>query len=210
MIDYQTQSRLVDATAAMLRSYLTATTNTLAATTWRGLSLWAEMAGIGLVPRWPAAGERPTLWPSALAGWMTVPRPYAWQAWPWSLTGNGMGLAPLAGAWSGRGFAPGLGIWAPMPEWGMWGRTPLPIWSGWLAPGAAPAAAESAAVKPAVSDPAPYASYRSAGGHATAQVIVPGIVPAAEIAPKMTEAATAVVLGPMQTMLGVWRAALGR
>ena len=45
MLDLETQSQLVDATAAMLRSCVTATTNTWAASACRGLSLWAEMLG---------------------------------------------------------------------------------------------------------------------------------------------------------------------
>jgi hypothetical protein len=209
MLDYKTQTQLVDATAAMLRSYLTATTNTLAASTWRGLSLWAEMVGVGAAASKPAAGRAPTLWPS-MSNWMSAPPAGAWQAWPWSLAGIGKGLAPFAGAWPGQAFSPGFSMWSPMPDWSMWSRASLPMWNAWLAPLAAPAPARPAPVanKPAAPEPAPYASYRSAGGHAAAQVIVPGIMPmpVAEIA----EVTTTVVLSPMHTMLGVWRAALGR
>lgn len=208
MLDYKTQAQLVDATAAMLRSYLTATTNTLAASAWRGLSLWAEMVGVGAASCKPAAGRAPTLWPS-MANWMSAPQVGAWQAWPWSLAGNGEGVPAFAGRWAGPGTSPGFSMWAPMPDWGMWSRASLPMWNAWLAPLSAPAAAEPAPVaKPAVPDPAPYASYRSAGGHAAAQVIVPEIVsmPVLEIA----EVTATVVLNPMHTMLGVWRAALGR
>jgi hypothetical protein len=52
--------------------------------------------------------------------------------------------------------------------------------------------------------PAPdagFASYRSAGGHAVAQVIVPAI--------ELAGITATTALSPMQTMLGVWRAALG-
>lgn len=204
MLDYKTQSQLVDASAAMLRTYLTATTNTLAASTWHSLSLWAELMGVGSPRRAPAAATAPTLWPS-MANWMTAPQFYAWPAWPWQVPGNtaGMGLAPFARTWLGPSFS----LWAPMPDWGMWGRTSLPVWSGWLDPRTAPAAAKAPpAANSATPEAAPYASYRSAGGHAAAQVIVADVMPVAEIA----EVTATVVLSPMQTMLGVWRAALGR
>jgi hypothetical protein len=81
------------------------------------------------------------------------------------------------------------------------------MWNGWLAPRATAATPTrtAPAAKPAVTEPPPYASYRSAGGHATAQVIVPDLMPVAEIA----EVTATVVLSPMHTMLGAWRAALG-
>ena len=48
---------------------------------------------------------------------------------------------------------------------------------------------------------ADFASYRSAGGHAAAQVIVPAVT--------MASVTATAALSPVQAMLGVWRAALG-
>jgi hypothetical protein len=79
------------------------------------------------------------------------------------------------------------------------------MWNTWLEPRATVPAAAAPTPKPAAQETAPYASYRSAGGHASAQVIVPDMMPVAEIA----EVTATVVLSPMHTMLGVWRAALG-
>jgi hypothetical protein len=202
MLDYKTQSQLVDATAAMLRSYLTATTNSFAASTWRTLSLWAEMMAANATGSPPAAARVPTLWPS-MANWMTAPQPYAWPAWPWQASGNaaGMAFAPLTRTWLGPSFS----MWTQIPDWGMWGKTSLPMWNTWLEPRATAPVAAAPTAKPAAQETAPYASYRSAGGHASTQVIVPDMMPVAEIA----EVTATVVLSPMHTMLGVWRAALG-
>ena len=47
MFDLRTQSHLVDATASVMCSCVTATTNTWAASAYHGLSLWAEILGAG-------------------------------------------------------------------------------------------------------------------------------------------------------------------
>jgi hypothetical protein len=207
MLDYKTQSQLVDATAAMLRSYIAASTNTLAASAWRGLSLWAEMMGASATGGRPTAATAHTLWPS-MANWMTAPQLYAWPAWPWPAPGRSVSIpfAPFTRTWLGPSFS----MWTQVPDWEMWSRTSLPMWNGWLAPRATATATTATRTAPAASQaapqpPPPYASYRSAGGHATAQVVVPDFVPVAEIA----EVTATVVMSPMQTMLGAWRAALG-
>lgn len=179
MLDYKTQTQLVDATAAMLRSYLAATTNTLAASTWRGLSLWAEMMGANATGARPVAAKAPTLWPS-MANWMTAPQPYVWPTWPWAASGKAasMPFAPFTQTW----FGPSFSMWTQMPDWGVWGRTSLPMWNGWLAPRAMATTTAKAQppARPVAQEAAPFASYRSAGGHASAQVIVADAVPAAE------------------------------
>ena len=43
MLDFKTQSQLVDATASIMRAYLRAATNTAAASASRNLSLWTQM-----------------------------------------------------------------------------------------------------------------------------------------------------------------------
>jgi hypothetical protein len=201
MLDFRTQTQLIDATAAMMRSCLTATTNTLAASAWRGFSLWGEL--LNAQREMSAAAPTPAaLWPS-MANWMVSPQAYGWPAWAWPSPGNGGGMtmAPFARTWMGPSFS----LWMPLSDWTPWGRAPWPEWNSWLQVPAAPAAAKTLPGKPAAPEPEPFASYRSFGGHATAQVIMPAEIPAAEIA----EVTTAAVLTPIQTMLGVWRAAFG-
>ena len=65
MFNLETQSQLVDATAAMMRSCMTATTKTWAASACHGLSLWAEMLGGGPGVARPVGGGRgrqPSRW----------------------------------------------------------------------------------------------------------------------------------------------------
>ena len=66
---------------------------------------------------------------------------------------------------------------------------------------ALPEAVTQAALR--VASPSTYASYRSAGGHAVAQVIMPG---AEAVVASLT---TTAVLTQTQTLLGMWRAMLG-
>jgi hypothetical protein len=106
---------------------------------------------------------------------MVMPPVGAWAGWPW-IAGNIPSTSPLARAW-----------WlGPNPQWGplaglaAWSRASLPAWNGWLAqvPPTAPRAAANGAGKRTAGGG--YASYRSAGGHAVAQVImgpVPGPAP---------------------------------
>jgi hypothetical protein len=197
MLDFKTQSQLVDATASIMRAYLKAATNTVAASTSRSMTLWSEMLEAATPRNGPAGRAQPAArspglpgWPFA-ADWMLRPQLAApWPAWP-----------PLAQTWW---LGPSVTFWAPLTDWGAWSRGSLPTWSGWngaaqASPSASPGVASNAAA-PSVSDGG-FASYRSAGGHAAAQVIVPTV----ELAGITAKAA----LSPMETMLGVWRAALG-
>lgn len=199
MLDNKIQSQLVDATAAMMRSCLTATTNAWAASACRGLSLWSEMLGAGGLGRTPArqaglAAYPPDmrLWPS-VANWMPAPQLYAWSAWPWmpaSVTHTAW--TRFVGTWPGPSFS----LWLPLADWRAWTFAwPLP-----------PEATQPAALSPSLDKPrahatASFASYRSAGGHAMAQISAP----ATELV-GLTAAAT---LGPTPTMLGRWRTAPG-
>lgn len=199
MLDLRTQSQLVDATAAMMRSAATATANTWAASACKGLSLWAELLGAGSPRRVPARQSAvaanplgPMLWPS-MANWMTAPQLYAWSAWPW-LPGNVAGME-LARSWLGPSFS----LWAPLADWTAWGA-PACAWTGRNGERPQPVVGPEP-VRPEA--PAGFvASYRSAGGHAVAQIVA---APVAEL----VELSATAVLSPMHTVLGVWRAALG-
>jgi len=198
MLDLETQSQFVDATAAMLRSCVTATTNTWAASACRGLSLWAEMLEAGTrrgAPTWqPGVAAHPLgmmLWPS-VANWMTAPQLYAWSSWPW-LRGNAARPAWMPDNWPGPTFS----LWIPLVDWTAWGRASVPAWSGQHdATPPLPVAKPEAAMAPAA-----FSSYRSNGGHAVAQIVAPesGLV----------ELTATTVLSPMHGMLGMWRTTLG-
>lgn len=64
--------------------------------------------------------------------------------------------------------------WAQAPAWTAWGRVPLPDWNGWIAqtrpPMRADAGPSAATLEPAAGSG--VAAYRTAGGHAVAQVIM--------------------------------------
>jgi hypothetical protein len=96
--------------------------------------------------------------------------------------------------WPGPSFM----AWAPLADWTAWGAASFQAWASWLdqAPllTLAPAGSQGHGLESA------YASYRSSGGHAAAQVIAP----AADFAGLTVSA----VLRPMHTVLGAWRAAL--
>ena len=111
MLDFKTQSQLVDATATVVRAYLRAATNTYAASTGRSLSLWSELL--------EAAASR-----QALAGRPQAATP--WPAWPW-LAGSGAGMswAPLAQAWW---LGPSVTFWAPLADWGYVEPRIVPGW----------------------------------------------------------------------------------
>lgn len=64
--------------------------------------------------------------------------------------------------------------WCPA-EWQDWSRSPLTPWGVWATAADKDHASETPAVdveQPAETKDEPYASYRTASGHATAQVIV--------------------------------------
>ncbi len=146
MLDFKTQSQLVDATATIMRSYLRAATTTFAASASRSMSLWTEMLEAAS-PRHAPAGQPE---PAARA---LVPTP-----WP-----------PMVQTWW---LGPRVTFWAPLADWSVWSRAPFPAWSGWLpqVPPSASRATSNGAQRAA--DDGGFASYRSAGGHASTQVII--------------------------------------
>jgi hypothetical protein len=162
MLDFKTQSQLVDATATIMRSYLRAATNTLAASASRSMSLWTEM--LDAASPHPASAAQPG----------QAAQPLVASAWPW-LPGNaaGMSWTPLAQTWW---LGPSVTFWAPLADWRAWGRTPFapfPAWCGWPAPMApSTARAPSKGAPQGAADDGGFSSYRSSGGHASAQVIM--------------------------------------
>jgi hypothetical protein len=154
MLDYKTQSQIVDATASVMRWYVTAAISTSAASAWRGLSLWSELMdatrAVGAAGTSPAA---PTV-----AGDQAARSELA--VWPW-LPAKISSTSPLSRAWW---LGPRLTWWAPLAGWAALGcaKSPAtPPAAGVRSNGAAQPAADSG-----------VASYRSSSGHAVAQVIM--------------------------------------
>jgi len=217
MLDLKAQSELADATAGLMRSCALAAAKTMTASACQGLSLWSDLVRASAIPRargwWSMA---PPAGPLRLAPWLS-PSPWTsvvqinpwspamnpWSAiWPWlPARFDGRAWAPYARTWAG----PSLTAWMPLAGWAAWNRAPLPIWSGRLEDVQAPPSATSSQ---GLMRPAPdgdFASYRSAGGHAAAQVIVAAPAAVARLeGPKVRT-----LLSPIDTLLGVWRAALG-
>jgi hypothetical protein len=147
MLDFKTQSQLADATATIMRSYLRAATTTFAASASRSMSLWTEMLEAAS-PRSAPAGQ-----PQSAARPL-VPTPWPTMVRTW---------------WLGSSVT----FWAPLADWSVWSRPPFPAWSGWLPqvpPSPSRATLNGAAQRAA--DDGGFASYRSAGGHASTQVII--------------------------------------
>jgi hypothetical protein len=218
MLNCKAQPHLADAVALVLRAQLSATSEALAAALRGGSMLWTQM-----LTTWPAMDEQPApptqpwsitgplLWP--IPGPLLWPIPWpvqpslAWSiarsmAWPmhWPSPrrspkpwqddagdGTRLGFVPLAPFW----WTAGRAFWVPSASAG----TARQLAAHQMAE---PPSAAYATVGPDAS----FASYRSAGGHALAQVIVP---PAEELAGATAKAWRS----PLEAMLGVWRAALG-
>jgi hypothetical protein len=192
MLDLKTQSHLVDATASIMRAYLRATSDTLAASAGRSWWLWAQLLGNG-------SPRRASLGPAGAPQFPSLPLAITWLMpvhWPWLTCGPGMTWPPLAQMWW---VGPSLTFWAPCADWSQM-RDPFPLRSRWSNPTPAPPLPTRAEARSAPDTG--FASYRSAGGHAVAQVTVPTVDQLAEVTTKVS-------LSPVQTMFSVWRAALG-
>jgi len=199
MLDADTHARLADATAELMRSCAVAAAQTLTASACRGLTLWSDMLR---APPSQRAVSRPAstcadnpfevFWRFSPTDWLAKT-----NGWPQSTWLPSYGSSPAA--WGGAPYA-----WPAFGDWTQWSRI---YWPGWHAqpaqtsPFAIPEAVTQAALRVAL--PSTYASYRSAGGHAVAQVIMPG---ADAIVAGL--AATA-AFTQMQALFGVWRTMLG-
>ena len=153
MLDYRTQAQFVDATASMMRWCTIAAVSSSAASASRGFALWTELLAAATPPRAPANAAKPSL-----------------EGWPWALAAI-PDTSPLARAWW-LGSNPTWWL-SPAAGWAVWGRTALPAWNGWMTqiPRSGTAAKGSNGKDRSQVETA-VASYRSAGGHAVAQVIM--------------------------------------
>lgn len=195
MLDYDTHARLADATADLMRSCAVAAAQTMTASTCRGLTLWSELLRAAerrpAPPAIRASSANPfgVFWHFTPAEWM--PRASVWRQNHWLPTSApGFGWAPYA-------------AWTTLPDWSAWSRSYWPAWPSQPRQ-ASPFSVQEAATRAALSVASPYASYRSAGGHAVAQVIMPGADTAVA---GLT--ATSLALMQMHTMLSTWRTVLG-
>lgn len=197
MLDYDTQARFADATAELMRSCALAAAQTMAASTCRGLTLWSDM--LRSPERRPAprairmSSTNPfeVFWRFTPADWM--PRASVWPQNYW-LPSSALGL----------GWTP-YGAWPAFGDWSAWSRVYWPAWPSQpqqASPFSVPETVARAALS--MASPSTYASYRSAGGHAVAQVIMPG---ADTVMAGLT--ATTLALTQMHTMLSTWRTVLG-
>ena len=168
MLDFRTQSQLIDATAAMMRSCLLATTNNWAASACRGFSLWAELMESGSRRDGALPAFGPMLWPSVVS-WADLSGLCGGPIWQLPAGSASLGWTPFARTWLGPSFS----LWAPLADWTAWSRASIPAWNVWLEPlaGYKASAFADAAGRSTTAEPPSYASYRSAGGHAVAQVI---------------------------------------
>jgi hypothetical protein len=197
MLDLDAHARFADATAELMRSCAVAAAQTMTASAFQGLTLWSDLL------RRPE--QRPA--PQAIRATTTNPFEVFWRFTP-------ADWMPKAGAWphsnwlpgaaSGFGWAP-YAPWPAFGDWAAWSRVYWPAWPS-QSPQAIPLAMAETATRAALSmaSPATYASYRSAGGHAVAQVIMPG---ADTVAAGFK--ATNLALTQMHTMLSTWRTVLG-
>src|SRR5262249_11547170 len=152
---------------------------------WAGGGWWLWIEMLAAARAGGAADTRAPSSPPSMGNWPA--------RWPWLTCGAaGVGWAPVAAMWWVR---PGWMFWTPCAD-GC--ARPRAAYYGWPAPVPPAAAPVGGGLPP----DAIFARYRSAGGHATAQLIVPTIEALADVT------ATA-ALSPVSTMLAVCRAALG-
>jgi hypothetical protein len=209
-LNSKAQSPLADALISILRAQLRATSDALAASVW-GWSMWAQM-----LKAKPAMDEQPMAarspWPHPRIAWSTpwlMPSSMPFGSMLWSMSdrpspGLGgscdvsrFGFVPFPPIWW---TALGRACWAPFADARAWTagppRHPIP----------APPPAVHAGLGPDrgfnAGRDTNFASYRSAGGHAVAQVIVK---PTEELA----QATARAWLSPLEALLGLWRATLG-
>jgi hypothetical protein len=204
MLDYDAHARLADATAELMRTCAIATAQTMTASACQGLALWSNMlrspdqrpvtrpTGIG------SANPLEVLWRFSPADWLAKGNVWPNSNWGASYA-PGSAWPAYAAAWARSPCA-----WPTFSDWTSWSRAYWPAWHH--QPLQARLLATSEALTQTalrVALPSTYASYRSAGGHAAAQVIMPG----AEAV--VAGLAATAAFTQTQALLGVWRTMLG-
>lgn len=181
MIDLKSHSQLAAATADMMRACTLAVTQTIHASTTQGLWFWSELLRSSAEGATARPGRLPFASPAP--AWGVVPFTHGWRAigagwfpagsnpWTvWALPGwpgwyrDGWAGAPFAGPWASATLL----SWQRLARWSAANPAYWPAWKVELSqrPLALPA--------PSADDGAhAFSSYRSAGGHAVAQVIAP-------------------------------------
>src|SRR5262249_26368377 len=120
MIDYDTHARLADATAELMRSYAVAAAQTMAASAFQCLALWANMLGSAgrpaapQVPRTASRNPFEAFWRFTPADWM--PRAGFWPQNSW-----------VPHAVPGFGWSP-YTAWPAVADWSAWSRMYWPAW----------------------------------------------------------------------------------
>jgi hypothetical protein len=198
MLDFDAHTRFADATAELMRSCAVAAAQTMAASTCHGLTLWSDMLRIPERRSAPPQAIRTSIanpfevfWRFTPADWM--PKSSVWPQSSW-----------MPGRASGFGWAP-YAAWPTFGDWTAWSRIYWPAWSSQPHQAnvfAVPETITRTALQAAT--PSAYASYRSSGGHAVAQVIMPS---ADTVVAGL--AATSLALTQMHTVLSTWRTLLG-
>jgi len=207
MLNVQAQSPFADALVSILRAQLRAASDALAVSV-QGWSMWTQMLTRPAIDEQPMAAR--SQWPHPrFAGSMGGSMPGSMSG---SMSGSMFGPMLWSLSWPIKQPLPGLWQWGTC-DVARWGFVPFaPIW--WTALGRGCWAPSANALPSAVhAGPRPgrgcnagrdasFASYRSAGGHALAPVIVK---PTEELA----QATARAWLSPLEAVLGLWRAALG-
>jgi hypothetical protein len=204
MLDLDAHARFTDATAELMRSCAVAAAQTMTVSACRSLTLWSDLLRtpaerrVSQPSRPVGANPFEAFWRFSSIDWM--PKSAVWPQSNWlSSYTSALGWSPYA-AWGSAPYT----AWPTLSDWSTWSRLYWPSWSGQSAYASVftlPEAMTHAALR--ATSPSGYASYRSAGGHAVAQVIMPGSNAA------VASMRTTVALTQMQAMLSVWRAALG-
>lgn len=207
MLDFKAQADLARASTEMVCAVAAASAQAMTASASQSLSLWSQLLRSpsrqpARVPASRATGGLPgalpvnLVWDAYGAGWDALVR----SAQPWTL------FNPSSAAWP-RWPAPTFHPFAwTLPATSPWTMAGWLAWSGmrdsqamWTAHKPTPPAPRAEAATDAV-----FSSYRSPGGHATAQVVM---APMNDLMVAGLAAMTA--FAHTHAMLGAWRRLIG-
>jgi hypothetical protein len=194
MLDLDANVQFVDAAATLMRTCAVVTAQTVSSSACRGLNLWSQwLRSLPARPATLGAAANPfaSFWRVAGSdGWMANAASSPMGAWA---RGSRSTWNAYAGLWDASANA----ARSPYSDWTGWNAWPQ--WAG-ISAVATPSAALPAEARAA--SRSGYASYRSSGGHAVAQVIVP------ESGVGIAGLSTSAGYVQVPTMLGAWLALL--